>query len=281
MRRTEVLSSVVRTRRSSTSSRCLSGRAPREALPGTRREVAPALRHAAVRDLQDRSSRVAGRCYGRGRGGDVRRSRALGRFRSGPRSVFERARPRRAMSYGFSVNHTGSGCCGSRPSPESPLRSLGVARQFEQPKSRRVRTPALLCPHRRPPPPPLASDPLRRVRADFGVERAARARERRPARSDAAQRGRTYGWVRNALPIMLEAYREYGPVFTSRIMQQPPWSLMVVQGVTQRGRRGRVSRSRSRTAPKAMRPGSAMGNATARRSPDLHAQLPTLRTKAP
>jgi hypothetical protein len=153
------------------------GRAPREALPGTRREVAPALRLAAVRDLQDRSSRGAGRCYGRGRGGDVRRSRALGRFRSGPRSVFERARPRRAMSYGFSVNHTGSGCCGSRPSPESPLRSLGVARQFEQPKSRRVRTPALLCPHRRPPPPPLASDPLRRVRADFGVERAARARE--------------------------------------------------------------------------------------------------------
>ena len=66
--------------------------------------------------------------------------------------------------------------------------------------------------------PPLASDPLRRVRADFGVERAARAREGVPPGPTQPSARRTYGWVRNALPIMLEAYREYGPVFTIRIM---------------------------------------------------------------
>ena len=66
--------------------------------------------------------------------------------------------------------------------------------------------------------PPLASDPLRRVRADFGVERAARAREGVPPGPTQPSARRTYGWVRNALPIMLEAYREYGPIFTIRIM---------------------------------------------------------------
>jgi cytochrome P450 len=74
--------------------------------------------------------------------------------------------------------------------------------------------------------PPLASDPLRRVRGDLAIERRARRTTGLPPGPTSLSVRRTYCWVRNALPLMLEAYREYGPVFTVRILHGL-WVLMI------------------------------------------------------
>lgn len=62
----------------------------------------------------------------------------------------------------------------------------------------------------------LSSNPLRRLLADIHDERSA-AVPYPPGPSD-FNLGRTFRFVRDPLPILLPAYREYGPIFSMRLL---------------------------------------------------------------
>lgn len=68
-------------------------------------------------------------------------------------------------------------------------------------------------------PPPVSTNPLRRVSDDLRAER--RNRVAPPPGPTHFSMSRTRGFVRNPLPILLEAYERYGPVFTVRLLHAP------------------------------------------------------------
>ena len=68
-------------------------------------------------------------------------------------------------------------------------------------------------------PPPVSTNPLRRVSDDLRAER--RNRVAPPPGPTQFSMSRTRGFVRNPLPILLEAYERYGPVFTVRLLHAP------------------------------------------------------------
>jgi cytochrome P450 len=67
------------------------------------------------------------------------------------------------------------------------------------------------------PPPPLEARPLRRVVNDLRIERAADAEVPFPPGEHAPSLRRTRRFNVAPLPVLLEAYERYGPVFTLRI----------------------------------------------------------------
>src|SRR5215207_3135207 len=64
-------------------------------------------------------------------------------------------------------------------------------------------------------PKPLSSNPARRILADLYAERRAAAPY--PPGPYDFNVERTYRFVRDPLPILLAAYREYGPIFSLRV----------------------------------------------------------------
>lgn len=68
-------------------------------------------------------------------------------------------------------------------------------------------------------PPPVSTNPLRRVAGDLRDER--RVDFSLPPGPSRFSLTRTRAFVRNPLPILLEAYEHYGPVFTVRVLHLP------------------------------------------------------------
>jgi len=69
------------------------------------------------------------------------------------------------------------------------------------------------------PPLPLSTSPIKRARREWAAERA-RDTAYPPGQLNLSLE-RTRGFVRNPLPILLDAYESFGPIFTLRVMHVP------------------------------------------------------------